>query len=114
MNERGRVLDFRPREKNGDPTAEKKEVKAIEIVRFSRPESVVLVRCILRDGIVHLEGNEKEEGSENIIAELEGGIPDPADFSKKLFPKDGEEFLRALPLQYKTVYLGAREAREDN
>ena len=115
MNERGRVLDFRPKGKNGDLVREKGEMKIVEIVRFSRPESVVLVRCTLRDGIVHLEKNEKEEGSKNIIDELEGnGVSDPKEPAKKLFPKDGEIFLRALLLHYRTVYLGAREVRENN
>ena len=114
MNERGRVLDFRPK-KNGDPSPEKEETRVVEIVRFSRPESVVLVRCTLHDGIVHLEKNGKEEGSKNIIDEIEkNGVPDPKEPAKKLFPKDGETFLRALLLHYKTVYLGAREARENN
>ncbi|MBI5071967.1 hypothetical protein HZB93_03725 [Candidatus Falkowbacteria bacterium] len=116
MNERGRVLDFRPKKENGDPSPEKKEEsKAVEIVRFDSPESIVLVRCVLRGGIVNLEKNEKEEGSQNIIDDLEkNGVPDPTDPFKKLFPKDGERFLQALLSHYRTVYLGARRAHQNN
>ncbi|MBU1146436.1 hypothetical protein KKD80_02735 [Patescibacteria group bacterium] len=119
----GKLFDFGGRrggvkkegDKGGDPQKENSGAKVVEIVRFSRPESVVLARCTLRDGIVHLEKNEKEEGSKNIVDDLErNGVPDPKDPTKKLFPKDGETFLQALFLHYRTVYLGVREAREDN
>lgn len=115
MNERGRVLDFRPKKENGDPAPEKEGLKAVEIVRFDSPESIVLVRCVLRDGIVNLEKNEKEGGSQNIIDDLEkNGVPDPTDPLIKLFPKDGESFLHALFSHYRTVYLGVRKARQNN
>lgn len=115
MNERGRVLDFRSKTENGDPSPEKKESKVVEIVRFDSPESIVLVRCVLEGGVVRLEKNEKEKGSQNIIDDLEkNGVPDPADPLKKLFPKDGERFLEALFSHYRTVYLGARKARQNN
>ena len=115
MNERGRVLDFPSKKENGDPVPEKEGLKAVEIVRFDSPESIVLVRCVLEGVVVRLEKNEKEKGSQNIIDDLEkNGVPDPADPLKKLFPKDGEKFLQALFSHYRTVYLGARKARQNN
>ncbi len=124
MSERlGKIFDLDERRggaKNGggeknDPGKDGGRPKVVEIVRFAEPEPIVLVRCVLENGVVRLEGNpDPNVKSENIIAELTNGVPSLTELEKKLYPKDGGKFLRAILVHYRTVYLGAREEVSKN
>lgn len=98
-----------------DPEKEGGGPRVVEIVRFAEPEPIVLVRCVLENGVVRLEGSsDPNVKSENIIADLNSGVPSLTEPEKKLYPKDGEKFLGALLVHYRTVYLGAREEVSKN
>jgi hypothetical protein len=124
MSERmGKIFDFGRRKgeakknggENGAPEKEGGGPKVVEIVRFAEPEPIVLVRCVLENGVVRLEASpDPNVKSENIIADLNNGVPSLTEPEKKLYPKDGESFFQALLIHYRTVYLGAREEVSKN
>ncbi len=82
-------------------------MKWVHLVEFDAKERTgkAVATCILENDQVHCEGNTE------IVAQLKDGVFSPFK-NKKLTPEDGEAFLKALSVEFRSVYLFATDVQE--